>query len=79
MAAKVTERLTRQWYPQANFGDERLRLVAGSHIGVIWRRLKLIDTPAMTKDETSKYTLLTPDGKALQFWSSDGSEASTRQ
>jgi len=66
-------------YPQANFGDERLRLVAGSHIGVIWRRLKLIDTPAMTKDETSKYTLLTPDGKALQFWSSDGSEASTQQ
>jgi len=33
----------------------------------------------MTKDETSKYTLLTPDGKALQFWSSDKSEASTRQ
>ena len=31
------------------------------------RRLKLIDAPAMTKDETSKYTLLTPDGKALQF------------
>ena len=33
MAAKVTERLTRYWYPQANFGDERLKLVAGSHIG----------------------------------------------
>jgi hypothetical protein len=33
----------------------------------------------MTKDETSKYTLLTPDGKALQFWSSDGSEASAQQ
>ena len=31
------------------------------------RRLKLIDAPATTKDETSKYTLLTPDGKALQF------------
>jgi hypothetical protein len=42
------------------------------------RRLKLIDTPAMTKDETSKYNLLTPDGKTLQFWSSDGSEASTQ-
>ena len=37
MAAKVTERLTGRWRPQANFGDERLRLVAGSHIGVIWR------------------------------------------
>ena len=35
MAAKVTERLTGQWRPQANFGDERLRLVAGSDIGVI--------------------------------------------
>jgi len=42
-------------------------------------RLKLIDAPATTKDETSKYTLLTLDGKALQFWSSDGSEASTQQ
>jgi sulfane dehydrogenase subunit SoxC len=31
------------------------------------RRLKVIDSPVMTKDETSKYTLLEPDGKALQF------------
>jgi sulfane dehydrogenase subunit SoxC len=31
------------------------------------RRLKLVDAPAMTKDETSKYTLLQPDGTALQF------------
>jgi sulfane dehydrogenase subunit SoxC len=31
------------------------------------RRLKLIREPAMTKDETSKYTLLQPDGTALQF------------
>jgi sulfane dehydrogenase subunit SoxC len=31
------------------------------------RRLKVTDSPVMTKDETSKYTLLTPDGKALQF------------
>ncbi len=35
MAAKVTERLTGQWRPQANFGDQRLRLVVGSDIGVI--------------------------------------------
>jgi len=31
------------------------------------RRLKLTNAPVMTKDETSKYTLLTPDGIALQF------------
>lgn len=31
------------------------------------RRIKVTDGPVMTKDETSKYTLLTPDGKALQF------------
>jgi len=31
------------------------------------RRLKLVAEPVMTKDETSKYTLLTPDGTALQF------------
>lgn len=31
------------------------------------RRLKLVESPAMTKDETSKYTLLQPDGTALQF------------
>jgi sulfane dehydrogenase subunit SoxC len=31
------------------------------------RRLKLTAGPAMTKDETSKYTILRDDGKALQF------------
>ncbi|WP_245257512.1 sulfite dehydrogenase [Methylocapsa acidiphila] len=31
------------------------------------RRIKLTEEPTMTRDETSKYTLLTPDGKALQF------------
>jgi sulfane dehydrogenase subunit SoxC len=31
------------------------------------RRLKLVAAPVMTKDETSKYTLLQPDGTALQF------------
>ena len=31
------------------------------------RRLKLVADPVMTKDETSKYTLLTADGTALQF------------
>lgn len=31
------------------------------------RRLKLVEGPVMTKDETSKYTLLQPDGTALQF------------
>jgi sulfane dehydrogenase subunit SoxC len=31
------------------------------------RRLKLTEAPVMTKDETSKYTVLLPDGKAWQF------------
>jgi sulfane dehydrogenase subunit SoxC len=31
------------------------------------RRIKLTEGPTMTKDETSKYTILMPDGKALQF------------
>ena len=31
------------------------------------RRLKVTAGPVMTKDETSKYTDLLPDGKALQF------------
>ncbi len=31
------------------------------------RRIKLTETPAMTKDETSKYTISLPNGKALQF------------
>ncbi|HEY4263671.1 MAG TPA: molybdopterin-dependent oxidoreductase, partial [Micropepsaceae bacterium] len=31
------------------------------------RRLKVTDTPTYTKDETSRYTELMPDGKARQF------------
>jgi sulfane dehydrogenase subunit SoxC len=31
------------------------------------RRLKLTQSPVMTKDETSKYTILLADGKAWQF------------
>jgi sulfane dehydrogenase subunit SoxC len=31
------------------------------------RRVKVTERPAMTKDETSKYTMLLPDGKSLQF------------
>jgi sulfane dehydrogenase subunit SoxC len=31
------------------------------------RRIKLTEGPTMTKDETSKYTILRDDGKALQF------------
>jgi len=31
------------------------------------RRLKVVDQPMQTKDETSKYTEPLPDGKALQF------------
>jgi sulfane dehydrogenase subunit SoxC len=31
------------------------------------RRLKVIDTPMYTKDETSRYTELMPDGKAREF------------
>ncbi len=31
------------------------------------RRLKLMDQPAMSREETSKYTDLMPDGKARQF------------
>ncbi len=31
------------------------------------RRIKLTEGPTMTKDETSKYTILQRDGKALQF------------
>ncbi len=37
-------------------------------MSVKWlRRLKLTDAPAMTKDETSKYTVLLKDGQAWQF------------
>lgn len=38
------------------------------NMSVKWlRRLKLVGAPAMTKDETSKYTVLLKDGKAWQF------------
>ena len=38
------------------------------NMNVKWlRRLKLTDAPAMTKDETSKYTVLLKDGQAWQF------------
>ena len=38
------------------------------NIQVKWlRRIKAIAQPMMTKDETSKYTILLPDGKSLQF------------
>jgi sulfane dehydrogenase subunit SoxC len=48
-----------------------LRLLLPGYEGntqVKWlRRIKLTEGPTMTKDETSKYTILSPDGKALQF------------
>jgi sulfane dehydrogenase subunit SoxC len=38
------------------------------NMNVKWlRRIKLTEGPTMTKDETSKYTILQADGKALQF------------
>ncbi len=38
------------------------------NMSVKWlRRLKATETPTFTKDETSKYTDLQPDGRALQF------------
>jgi sulfane dehydrogenase subunit SoxC len=38
------------------------------NMNVKWlRRLKLVDAPVMTKDETSKYTILLKDDKAWQF------------
>jgi sulfane dehydrogenase subunit SoxC len=38
------------------------------NMNVKWlRRLKVTEGPTMTKDETSKYTISLPDGKALQF------------
>jgi sulfane dehydrogenase subunit SoxC len=38
------------------------------NMNVKWlRRLKVTDAPVMSKDETSKYTVLLPDGKAWQF------------
>ena len=39
------------------------------NMSVKWlRRLKLVEAPVMTKDETSKYSILRPDGKAWQFF-----------
>ena len=38
------------------------------NMNVKWlRRIKVTEGPTMTKDETSKYTILEPGGKALQF------------
>jgi sulfane dehydrogenase subunit SoxC len=38
------------------------------NMNVKWlRRIKLTEAPTMTKDETSKYTILLNDGKSLQF------------
>src|SRR5271155_5925760 len=38
------------------------------NMNVKWlRRIKLTEGPTMTKDETSKYTILLNDGKSLQF------------
>ena len=38
------------------------------NMNVKWlRRIKLTEGPTMTKDETSKYTILLSDGKSLQF------------
>jgi sulfane dehydrogenase subunit SoxC len=48
-----------------------LRLLLPGYEGnmnVKWlRRIKAAEQPTMTKDETSKYTISLPDGKALQF------------
>jgi len=48
-----------------------LRLLLPGYEGnmhVKWlRRIKATAEPMMTKDETSKYTILLPDGKSLQF------------
>ncbi len=48
-----------------------MRLVAPGwegNLSIKWlRRLKVVDTPLHTRDETSKYSDLRPDGKALQF------------
>ncbi len=59
-----------------------LRLVLPGFEGnmcVKWlRRLKISDQPYMTKDETSKYTDLMPDGKAWQFtWAMDAKSVIT--
>jgi sulfane dehydrogenase subunit SoxC len=48
-----------------------LRLLLPGYEGnmqVKWlRRIKVTEAPMMTRDETSKYTILLPDGKSLQF------------
>jgi sulfane dehydrogenase subunit SoxC len=38
------------------------------NMNVKWlRRIKATESPTMTKDETSKYTITLPDGRSLQF------------
>jgi len=59
-----------------------LRLVVPGwegNINVKWlRRIKVTDTPYYTKDETSKYTELMPDGKAWVFtWAMDAKSVIT--
>jgi sulfane dehydrogenase subunit SoxC len=48
-----------------------MRLVLPGWEGILnvkWlRQLRLMDSPAMTRDETAQYTELQPDGKARQF------------
>jgi sulfane dehydrogenase subunit SoxC len=48
-----------------------LRLVVPGWEGIIWvkwlRRLKVVDRPYMTRNETATYTPLMPDGKAWLF------------
>ena len=45
-----------------------LCLVWEGNISIKWlRRIKVVDQPYMTREETSKYTDLMPDGKARQF------------
>ena len=48
-----------------------IRLLVPGYSGnmnIKWlRRIKLVDAPVMTKDETSKYTILLPTGKAWKF------------
>ena len=55
-------------YPEQGYP---MRLVVPGWIGnlnVKWvRRIKVTETPTYTKDETSRYTELMPDGRARQF------------
>jgi sulfane dehydrogenase subunit SoxC len=51
------------------------------NMNVKWlRRIKVTEGPTMTKDETSKYTISLPNGKALQFvFPMEGRSVITRQ